>query len=309
MRPRPDVSIVIPCYNRATLVGEAIESALRQGPAVEVVVIDDGSTDASWEVVSSFVGVKVVRTANRGVSAARNEGVRQSAGRFVKFLDSDDTLPDGSVAQMLQASVKLKPTQIAVGSAVVRGNAGGSAIAYGYSAYIEAGTIPGPLLLRHVMPCWLPLFQRNVLRDVGGFDETLTLGEDYELAARLHGSGHEFVQFSIASCELRDHDGERLSRRYGAPGYEVVLRALRRAAASAHSPAERRSLGMFAWTLGRNASRECLRQEAEALFAFAQEIGGATARVGAAPIQLLYNAFPPYTVERLIEHAKTALGR
>ncbi|HXG81007.1 MAG TPA: glycosyltransferase, partial [Sphingomicrobium sp.] len=69
-------SIVIPCFNRERFIGEAIDSALRQGPDVEVVVVDDGSTDGSWPVIESFGGrIRSARTANRGPGAARNTGV------------------------------------------------------------------------------------------------------------------------------------------------------------------------------------------------------------------------------------------
>src|SRR5215216_7819784 len=91
--PRPLVSIVIPCYRQAHLLGDAIESALSQTyPRVEVVVVDDGSPDDPASVVARHPEVHFVQQANQGGSVARNAGLRASRGEYVVFLDGDDVL-------------------------------------------------------------------------------------------------------------------------------------------------------------------------------------------------------------------------
>ena len=94
MSKTPLVSIVIPCYNAERYVGEAIESALDQTyPHKEVIVIDDGSTDSSLEVIRSFGNHLRWETApNRGGSAARNRGLELARGELIQFLDADDLL-------------------------------------------------------------------------------------------------------------------------------------------------------------------------------------------------------------------------
>ncbi len=85
------VSVVIPSYNRASLIGRALRSVLAAGsPGDEVIVIDDGSTDGTAEVVRGFDGVRYLRTENQGLGAARNYGIRMSNRPLVAFLDSDD---------------------------------------------------------------------------------------------------------------------------------------------------------------------------------------------------------------------------
>ncbi len=96
------ISVVIPCYNRESRIGAAIESALAQELVpVEILVIDDGSTDHSADVADDFGGpVRVIRTSNSGPSAARNRGIDEAVGEWIAFLDSDDTWsPDKLAAQ------------------------------------------------------------------------------------------------------------------------------------------------------------------------------------------------------------------
>ncbi|MHB8974346.1 MAG: glycosyltransferase family 2 protein [Pirellulaceae bacterium] len=88
----PTVSVVIPCYNRACFIAEAIQSALRQThPPLEVIVVDDGSTDQSADVAAAFgPPVRVISQINQGPSAARNRGIAEARGEWIAFLDSDD---------------------------------------------------------------------------------------------------------------------------------------------------------------------------------------------------------------------------
>src|SRR6266516_314678 len=86
------VSVVIPCYNQGRFLREAIESVRRQTyPQVEIVVVDDGSTDDTAAVAAS-VGVRCIRQENRGLSGARNRGLTESTGDYLVFLDADDRL-------------------------------------------------------------------------------------------------------------------------------------------------------------------------------------------------------------------------
>src|SRR5918995_6377717 len=87
------VSVVIPCYNQAHFLGEAIVSVLAQSyPRFEIIVVDDGSTDDTPEVAARYPGVRYVYQNNQGVSAARNSGLARSEGEYVVFLDADDRL-------------------------------------------------------------------------------------------------------------------------------------------------------------------------------------------------------------------------
>jgi glycosyltransferase involved in cell wall biosynthesis len=88
----PKVSVIIITYNRSQLLPVAIDSVLAQTyPSIEVIVVDDGSTDDTPEVMLHYAErVRYIRQENRGVPAARNTGIRAATGDFINFLDSDD---------------------------------------------------------------------------------------------------------------------------------------------------------------------------------------------------------------------------
>src|SRR5438874_1191114 len=99
----PDVSVIIPAYNCAAYIGPAIASALSQRDvAVEVIVVDDGSTDETWHVLERFGdAIRTLRQANAGPAAARNRGARSAAGAWLAFLDADDEwLPEKLARQL-----------------------------------------------------------------------------------------------------------------------------------------------------------------------------------------------------------------
>lgn len=99
----PMVSIVVPCYNARRWIGETLASTRQRSSfQVELIVVDDGSTDGSGELVArDFPEARLVRTENRGCSAARSHGAGLAQGKYLKYLDSDDLLPEGSVARQV----------------------------------------------------------------------------------------------------------------------------------------------------------------------------------------------------------------
>ena len=114
----PIVSIIIPAYNTAPYIHRAIESSLRQTHKnIEVIVIDDGSTDDTLKVAQEYASrdgrVRVFTQENAGVSVARNYGIREARGEYMIFLDSDDWLEDEAVAVFLDAQMKYPDKVIA----------------------------------------------------------------------------------------------------------------------------------------------------------------------------------------------------
>ncbi len=99
------IAIVIPCYNGEATLAATIESALAQREAAQIVIVDDGSTDGSLEIARSFEPrVRVLSGPNQGVSAARNRGIAETTGDWLVFLDADDLLMPGTLAQRLDCA-------------------------------------------------------------------------------------------------------------------------------------------------------------------------------------------------------------
>ena len=179
------VSVVIPTYNRADFVREAIASVLRQDyPAIELIVVDDGSCDGTAAVVSGFgPDVQYLWQENRGVSAARNRGVAASTGNLVTFLDSDDLwLPRKVSAQVAyfeaQAEAQACHTDEIWTRRGVRVNE--RRIHRKQDGWQFLASLPRCLISPSAI-----MMRRTLWDRLGGFDESLPACEDYDLWLRL----------------------------------------------------------------------------------------------------------------------------
>jgi glycosyltransferase involved in cell wall biosynthesis len=175
------VSVVIPCFNQAHFLAEAIESVLAQEhPVLETVVVDDGSADNSCEVAARYSEVKRLRQPNRGVAAARNQGLAKSRGELVVFLDADDRLLPGAVAVGVEALSKRPGIALAAGMSRDIGEDG---------AVLRDTRQPlvGQDHYLHLLEdCFIwsgssLVYRRTAVEEVGGFDQALTAGDDYRL--------------------------------------------------------------------------------------------------------------------------------
>ena len=182
----PLVSVILPTHNRAPLLERAMRSVLDQSyRALELIVIDDASTDDTAEVVraSGDSRVRYLRQPERrGVSAARNRGMSEAQGELIAFQDSDDEwLPD-KLRQQVDRLAAL-PTDVALTQAAVRYE--GTVTRYCFSA------LPAGQESTAILPCnnssYLQacLARTACLREVGGLDERLSLWEDWELMIRV----------------------------------------------------------------------------------------------------------------------------
>jgi glycosyltransferase involved in cell wall biosynthesis len=192
------ISVVIPLYNHAGEIGRALASALGQTHRdLEVVVVDDGSTDGGPDEVSRCPDprVRLLRQRNAGAGAARNAGVRAAQGSHIAFLDADDEwLPNKLEAQW--AALCANPTLGAVATAA---RLAGKSVAEEYSGRLLTGEDVALRLRRGnaLSPPTLMVDRATFLR-AGGFDETLRIAEDWELGVRLY----ELTTVAILDCDL-----------------------------------------------------------------------------------------------------------
>ena len=181
------VSVVIPTYNRADFVREAIASVLRQDyPAIELIVVDDGSCDGTAAVVSGFgPDVQYLWQENRGVSAARNRGVAASTGDLITFLDSDDLwLPRKVSAQVAYFEAQTEAEAQACHTDEIwmrRGvRVNERRIHRKQGGWQFLASLPRCLISPSAV-----MMRRTLWDRLGGFDESLPACEDYDLWLRL----------------------------------------------------------------------------------------------------------------------------
>ena len=178
------VSVIIPCYNGETFLEEALRSVLTQSyPHVEIVVVDDGSTDSSAAIAQRFP-VRYIRQQNRGLSEARNAGIRESKGSYLVFLDADDRLKPEAIEAGLRLLEIRTDCAMAVGDHLFM-SADGSHLSNSRKVHPLQSHYEALLKSNFVEMIASVLFRRSIFDEVGGFDPTLRVAEDYELYLRI----------------------------------------------------------------------------------------------------------------------------
>ena len=211
---KPLVSVIIPTFNRGYCLEESIRSVLEQSFIdFELVVVDDGSTDNTSELVRRFPAVKLIRLEekNRGVSFARNRGVVEAQGDWVGFLDSDDLWEQGKLATQVKW-IERHPDLQAV---------------YTDEIWIRNGVRVNPMnkhrkysgdIFRYCLPLCIVspssvLLRAKVLSEVGGFDESMPVCEDYDLWLRI-AKRYPFHFIEEKLIVKRGGHEDQLSRKY-----------------------------------------------------------------------------------------------
>jgi glycosyltransferase involved in cell wall biosynthesis len=192
--------VVIPAHNRERYLAEALESARTQGPEpVEVIVVDDGSTDATVAVARRFPDVRCISRRHGGAAAARNTGIAVARGEFLAFLDSDDVWLGGKTAWQLDA---------------LRSNPG-VAMAFGWVQEFVSPDTPAAVRARIACPrepgparcCPTMLIARRAFERVGAFDETLAAGEFIDWYSRAMAAGQSETMVERVVLRRRLHSG------------------------------------------------------------------------------------------------------
>jgi len=226
----PLVSVVIPCYNSQAYVGEAIRSALDQTHKnLEVIVIDDGSNDASLQVIKSFgQSVRWETGPNRGAPAARNRGAELARGEFIQFLDADDLLLPEKVETCLHAftddldvvfcsektlvedggaceTVQHEPLPLFAG--IIRRLAVGRLRESAQPRWDEKNPLP---YLAHSagLQTARPLHRAETFRELGGFRPDLMCGQESEMHFRMALKGARMKKIEPALVLVRKHGGK-----------------------------------------------------------------------------------------------------
>ena len=207
----PLVSVIIPTFNRAYCVAESIRSVLAQGE-LELIVVNDGSKDATVKELASFPTIQVINLAeNRGVSYARNKGLERARGSLICFLDSDDLWEEGKLKAQVQW-MQVHPECMAV---------------YTDEIWIRNGVRVNPMkkhqkysgdIFRQCLPLCIVspssvMLRKSILDEVGGFDELMPVCEDYDLWLRI-AVRYSFKFLKEKLILKRGGHRDQLSRKY-----------------------------------------------------------------------------------------------
>ncbi len=183
------ISVVIPTYNYADFITEAIESVLAQTfPIFEIIVVDDGSSDNTEEVIKQFGDkVRYIKQTNSGVCAARNNGVKNAGGDFIAFLDADDAwLPEKIERQIAKFD---EDDQVGLVHCRMREFDSETGETVRLHLEGEEGWVADELLLFEkpvVIGCGGSIVvSRQAFETVGGFDTNLKVGEDWDFCYRV----------------------------------------------------------------------------------------------------------------------------
>lgn len=225
------VSVVIPSYNRVELIRETLDSLKREnhpGVELEVIVVDDGSTDGSdLFTKENYPWVKLKKQSRKGAPTARNNGLSLATGKYVLFLDSDDLVEKGFFLDK-------------VGVLDVRADVSG---VYGPWDYFDSGTgdiiprfEPYPIInqpdkeghLQRLLggwyiPCNAILWEKEFLLSIGGQNEGLLINQDVDLNFRALLEG-DIIGIEAPKALVRDHDGQRVGTIVDCDRLEAILK-------------------------------------------------------------------------------------
>ena len=210
-RGLPLVSVIIPTFNRAYCLAETIHSVLTQS-GFELIVVDDGSTDDTQKVLKNFSDIRVIHLReNRGVSYARNRGIEEARGSLICFLDSDDLWEEGKLGAQVQW-MQDHPECQAV---------------YTDEKWIRNGVRVNPMnkhqkysgdIFKQCLPLCIVspssvMLRKSVFDEVGLFDESMPVCEDYDLWLRI-AVRYPFKFLDDKLIVKRGGHEDQLSRRY-----------------------------------------------------------------------------------------------
>ncbi|HYK02414.1 MAG TPA: glycosyltransferase family A protein [Thermoanaerobaculia bacterium] len=279
------VTTIIPVFNRAAMLREAVASVLAQTyRPIEIVVVDDGSTDDTPRVADALAAehpeIRVIHQTNRGVGLARETGRLAASGEFIQYLDSDDILYPRKFELQVAALQARPECGVAYGWTRGRTRNGslGEAPERGTGVVFE--TMFPAMLQSRIWQTVTPLYRRALVDGAGSWMPFIN-EEDWEYDARIAAFGVRLTHVAEWIGEYRHHEGERLSRRGYVPrimrdraqAHALIYQHALRAGIDAEAP-EMRHYARELFLLARQCGAAGLAEESRMLFELAREASG-----------------------------------
>ncbi len=224
----PTVSVIVPAFNRAETIATSLDSLIAQTyEDWEAIIVDDGSTDTTAEVVQGYAAVdpriRLFQQENAGVSAARNAGIDKATGRWIFFLDADDWIVPDTLTLLLGAVAHDPDRTIAIGRSVL--------VLPDGEQLVEAPPPPSEQMFsefarRCVYTIHTSIQPTELVRAVGGFDSSLTVCEDWDLWQRIARTRPTYVYIpeKIAYYRIRAASASRSALQLLVDGATVIHR-------------------------------------------------------------------------------------
>lgn len=210
----PVITVIMPCFNAGNYLSAGIDSVLSQSfRDWELIIIDDGSSDDSLSIARKYAvedrRIKVLSQKNLGACVARNRGILEAQGAFIKFLDADDVLDKDCLATQLGQMQSLESDEIPFGDYDYIDSNGEVLSSYEFKYLDDLKDDPIFFFYNH----WevlisSPLHRTEAIRGIGGFDEKLKRGQESDFHFRLALSGINFVYCPCHAFSYRQHNLE-----------------------------------------------------------------------------------------------------
>ena len=213
----PTLSLLIPCYNAGPYLAECLDSILPQlADGIECIVVDDGSTDGSADVVTRRAGarLKLLRQPNGGVAAARNRAFAESSGELIAWFDADDVLAPGSLETRRRVFAERPALDMLMGQYEVFDMDTGGRETFPQPPVGEDYVVAGLLRRRNLPHMNALTFRRRAIETIGGFDSALRVCDDWDLWVRAFG---QLRWHFVERCQAYQRQGsfDSLTRRGG----------------------------------------------------------------------------------------------
>ncbi len=228
------VSVLVPAFNAEKWIGQCIESVLNQTwPECELIVVDDGSSDRTYEIARKFQSgrVKVVSQNNMGASVARNKALSLAQGEFIQWLDADDLLAADKISRQLRHAKDIKDPSVLLSSSF------GSFYFRVHKARFTPTSLWNDMspvewfITRFNDRVWMNpavwLVSRRLTEQIGPWDERLTLNDDGEYFARAVAACRGIKFVPEARCYYRQANADSLSKTYSHEALESLFLSLK----------------------------------------------------------------------------------
>lgn len=228
IKKKADVSVVIPLYNGERFIKQAIESVLRQSfKDFEIIVVDDGSLNREGEKIVRELQkkdrrIRYFRKENKGVSSARNFAIKKAKGKYIALLDQDDLWMPDKLEKQLELFKKSDKIGLVFSDAIYIRDNGKKFYSLFRKVSPKRGNVFRNLLVRNFISSPTIVVRRNVLDDVGFFDEDFKMIEDYDIALRI-AYEWEIDYFDKPLAMYRMHENSYTFRSMGVVLQEGII--------------------------------------------------------------------------------------